>query len=72
MSKLLLAVQCGDCKEAFLFARTSDYTISALSFNTTVLASMLRRYDWPITDGGLSHFCRECAGERAFQEQFDS
>lgn len=62
MLKLLISIQCDECKEQFQFARTSPYTNDGLSFNTTALTAALPSYHWQTskTDKNRFHFCPEC------------
>lgn len=62
MLKIVIQIQCDECKELFLFARASAYTTDALSFNTNALTAMLSHYHWCIckTENDRFHYCPEC------------
>lgn len=62
MLKIVIHIQCDECKEQFHFARVSAYTTDALSFNTNALTAMLPHYHWRTckTENNRFHYCPEC------------
>lgn len=62
MLKLFIHIVCDDCGRQFVFARESDYTNDALSFNSNALSAMLPHYHWQTTTNEKAryHFCMEC------------
>ena len=65
MLRLVIHIECDECRERFYFARESAYTTDALSFNTNALTAMLPQCLWHVekTDHLPLHWCQSCANE---------
>lgn len=74
MLKLVIHVACDDCGQRFFFARESEYTTDALSFNTMALIAMLPHYRWEETrsEQDRYHFCPECCYNCVEEEEYSS